>query len=412
MADTLFGGTSNNTIGSGNPGADNLSFSTSGLADLVQSIAPAVIGGFQYFNQKDSIKDQQSALTGSYANAAGRLNEGYDQRQAISEQGADELIRLLTGGLKDTTNLYRNAAYDYGQSADKNVDEYAAYLDPILRQLTGGLSTSSDLYGAQLGQTEEQTAEELQQGSDLYGQKLAPYTEAGDEALGILRGIIGSDPNQLTDEQKYLIKDYIRDMQNNLAYSGLRGAGAAGVAAFNEGLGRTKAQLFQQNQARRDAATQALNAQGFNATNSVANNLNALKKSIADLRYKTGTTQAGNAFNVNSAIANAAYAQGKDVGSKKYDTSQRGTEAIYNTDKGIGQLTDKYYADVGNVTGDRYSNRGDTAMGKAQVDASTGLNTGRVNATTDALLTGLNTNALDKLGTILTQKNSAAAKGL
>lgn len=406
--DTLFGGSSTDTLGSGSPGSDTLG----GLADLVQSIAPAVIGGFQYFDQKDSLKDQQAALNSSYANAASRLNTGYDQRQAISEQGADELIRLLTAGLKDTTNLYRNSAYDYAQSADKNVDKYAAYLDPILRQLTGGLSASSDLYGAQLGQTEQQTADRLQEGSDLFEQKLAPYTQAGDEALGLLRGIVGSDPNQLTDDQKYLLKDYIRDIQANLAASGLRGAGASGVAAFNEGLGRTRAELFKQNQARRDAAISALNNQGYSATTNVANNLNALKKSIADLRYKTGSTQAGNAFNVNSAIANAAYAQGKDVGGKKYDTLQRGAEAIYNTDRGIGQLTDKYYADVGNVTGDRYSNRGDTVMGKAQVDASTGLNTGRVNASTEALETGLNTNALDKLGTILTQKNSAAAKGL
>lgn len=404
MADTFFGGSSQDVLDNGS--------GDSGIGDLVTQIGGALLSGAKYLNASDNIKDQKAYINSGLAESAKRLNQGYDTRQLNTEMGLDELTRLLTQGLKESTNLYRNAAYDYGQGSDKAVDKYAASLLPQLNQYAQGISGASDLYGAQLDDTAGQVAGTLQEGADDFEQQLAGYTGAGDEALGVLRGILASNPNELTPEQRYLVQDYLREAQANLAASGLRGAGRAGVAAINDGLGRTRAQLFKQNQDRRDAAAIALNNQGYSANTNIANTLNNLKRSISDLQYKTGTTKAGNAFDVNSAVAKAAYGLGQDVGTKRYNVAQNNAQTIYNTDKGIGDTTNQFYTNLGNIASERYTKRGDTAVTKANVDASTGQSLANNNAAASNLLSGIDQNALNQLSTYLNQQKSATAKGL
>lgn len=388
------------------------SSSGGGIADLISDLAPAVISGVNYLQAKDSIRDQGGTINAGYQASADRLNRGYDEALGYTEQGIDELLKQLTAGLDQTSGMYRTAGFDYEGDSRQNVDKFAKYIQPVLSQLTQGLSGADDLYGLQLEDATGKAINTLTQGGDQYEAQYAPYQKGGEDALGYFMNILGLDPNQLTAEQQITFNDTTRDLLQNLAASGLRGAGRAGVAAVGDAQGRLRANLTAQNLARRDDAARLLADKGYNATGQVANNLNNLKKGIADLQYKTGTTKAGNTFDINSAIAKTAYDVGQDVGSKMYGSDQDITKTTYDINKGIGDQTGQYYKDIGNLTGDRYGARADTALGKARVDSSVGLNQAKTNAATDQASSVLNTNALDQLGTILAQRKSATAKGL
>lgn len=381
-----------------------------GIADLIKDLAPTVLSGAQYLTAKDSIKDQSSTVSQALKDSAARLNTGYDEKQGYTEQGIDELIKILSGGLTDVTGQQRNAGFDYGTDTRENVNKYASYIQPLVDQLTQGLSGAGDVYSLQLDKASNAAENALSEGSSGFEQKLSPYTTAGNEALGYLQQVMGIDPNQLTPEQRIQMDDYTRELMANLSASGLRGAGRAGVAAVGDSQGRLRAQLFKQNQDRADHAAELLNQQGYGATTNVANNLNTLKKDIADLRYKTGTSKASTGLDLNKAIASAAYGAGQDVAGKMYAGDTDVAKTTYNINKGVGDLTGQFYKDLGNLTSDRYTSRGNTALGKAQVDSSAGLNQAANSVNANQANQNLTSSTLDKIGTMITSNNSTAAK--
>lgn len=382
-----------------------------GIEDLIKDIGGTLLAGGQYFIGKNNIEDQKDITTGALTNSASVLNKGYDEALAQSETGIDELMKLLTAGLTEQKDAYRRAAYDYSSANTQSVNDYERDIKPILEQFIRGLSGASDLYGLSLDQIEKKAGDALQGGADDYERQLAPYTAAGTDALGQIQRIAAQDPNALTPSQRIAFNDTNRDAMATLAASGLRGAGRAGVAAVADAMARARARFRDENQQRSDQALMKLNEQGFNANTNVADVLNNLKKSIADIRYKTGTTKANNSFDTNSAIAKAAYGVGSGVADKRLAATNQNNQTIFNTDKGIGDLTGNYYGGLENLTGDRYQNRAQTTLDKARVDSTTGLGIANANKTATDQNAQNNASALDKIGTKIIETISKNAKG-
>jgi len=382
------------------------------LADLIKDFAPVISTIGQGIIGSDSINDQTDTLNNSMTAATQRLNEGLDQRLGYSEQGIEELLKLLSAGLGEQSNIYRTSGLDYKAATEKGVNQYGSDIAPLVNQLSKGLSLSSDVYGANLDKTAGQTANLVQQGAGDVVQQYAPYVETGQDALGYLAQVMGLDPNQLTDSQRFALDALNRDLMANLNASGLRGAGRAGVGVVSDALAKAKAQMYDQNMQRRDNAASTLNSQGYSATGQTANALEGAKRALADLTYKTGTNKTENQFGVNQKVADTAFNAGQDVASKKYASTSDVNKNTYNIEKGIGDATGKYYENVGNLTGDLYTNRGNTALGKAQVDASLTQNVGANSANADAGKTNIFSSTMDKLGTILTKQASSKAKGV
>lgn len=399
---------------SGSPGPSLPQSTSAGddLLGLVQSLGSAIVSGAQDYVSAKSVGDQQDILNQSLSNSSDVLQRGYNERQGYTEAGIDELLNLLSAGLSDTTSQYRTAGFNYSDQSKRGVTQYAKDVGPVLDQLTRGMSYAGDMYGAGLDKAAGAATGTLQEGANEVKDAYAPYMETGQDALGYFAQVMGLDPNQLTPDQKIAIEDLTRNLTANLAASGLRGAGRAGVAAVGDSLARAKADMFKQNMTRRDDAARLLNTQGYNATGQVANTVEGIKRAIADLSYKTGTAKAGNAFDVNSNIADTAFRVGQDVAQKGYSTNQDVAKTQYGINKGTADATGQYYRDVGSLQSDRYSSRGNTALGKAQVESSTGLNKGSVDANAEAAQGKIFASALDRIGTALANSRSSSAKGV
>ena len=90
-------------------------------------------------------------------------------------------------------------------------------------------------------------------------------------ATDYLRSVVALDPSQLTPSQQTGFDDVTRSANANLAVSGLRGAGRAGVATVNEAQRRYTDAAYDDTQRRSDAAANLLSGQGLTATSGAAN---------------------------------------------------------------------------------------------------------------------------------------------
>jgi len=152
--------------------------------------------------------------------------------------------------------------------------------------------------GAQAG------ADELVTGYGAAATQYAPIIDAGGPALGRLMTVAAGNPYQLTPEQRLAQEDMQRRVNNQLATGGLRGAGRAGAAVFNDATRRQEAQFFGDNMRRGDAANSFLAQQGISArdkTATISKDIGRARagaktdsaKAYADAEETSGSVEAG-----------------------------------------------------------------------------------------------------------------------
>jgi hypothetical protein len=135
---------------------------------------------------------------------------------------------------------------------------------------------------------------------------LSPYQAVGQPAIGYQQAAMNQDPSQLTPSQQLALEDLQRRINNNQAVGGLRGAGRAGAAAFDDATRRYMASAYDENQRRADTAANTLTNIGYGAGRAASN---------AELGV--GTQEAGNITStgsqVGNALANIGSAQGNAI---------------------------------------------------------------------------------------------------
>ncbi len=144
------------------------------------------------------------------------------------------------------------------------------------------VKVGSEVYGAYTQYNAQQDASQvmqqgyadqtaaLQAGNEAAQARLGALGEQTQGATDYLRRVVAHDPYTLTPGQQTGLEDNRRQARASLAYGGLRGAGRAGVAAFNESDRRYNDAAFASNQARADAAAGQLSGQGFGVTQQAA----------------------------------------------------------------------------------------------------------------------------------------------
>lgn len=377
--------------------------------DLVKTglnVAGNVLGNFATNSNRTGDAEQYA---GDLQAQADVLKGGYDSQLSEIEKGVNEIFGNLDRGYQNTAGILDKTGNQYAGDIRKAGAQYASLLYPQLERLAESLSANDAEYETNLLALEREMAAQLGLGQDEFEQKLSPYTESGGQALQYLTSILGQNPNEYTPSQQNLIRDTRDDFQANLAASGLRGAGRAGVAVMNEGMGDLKARLFDQNQGRMDEAARVLNTQGYNATNRVADGIQSLNKTLADLRGKTGGTIADAKRTTGTNIANTGYNLGQDVAGKQL--AAEGNIATRRSDIGttVADLTNKYYANRGDVSGTLYQARGDAALNKASAQAAAGTGAAK---TMYGANTANTTATNDTIGAITGQIASAAGEAL
>lgn len=103
------------------------------------------------------------------------------------------------------------------------------------------------------------------------GEIYDPYMRQGAAGEQYLLETLGQPEGMMTEAQRIGLEDLTRQTRNNLAVSGLRGAGRAGQAVLADAQRRYTADAEAVNRARRDAAAAALHGTGFSAAAGRAN---------------------------------------------------------------------------------------------------------------------------------------------
>lgn len=344
------------------------------FGELIGDLAPTLVqGGISLVGNSlmnNDIEDASADFSKGAFQAAERINQGYDEQLGFREQGSDSLRQILDAGLVDTSTLLELASGKYGDELAAVARQYATDMGMSLDNYGQQMTTGASLYGMDTGITEQEAGQLLREGSEGFQEEYAPYTDTGDEALQLLREIMAINPEELTPGQRIILDKYMNDALATLSASNLRGAGRAGVASVNEGRARLYADLFDQNQQRRDRAIELGMRTGYDATGKTAANIQSLGDSLSDLRFKTGVDAARTQFTTGKDIAKTGLNLAKDVYGKAYTAGNTAAQADYNTTRDVSNLTGQYYGNVGNVEGNRYQTRGDTAFGKAVNDAS------------------------------------------
>ncbi|MBK8200430.1 MAG: hypothetical protein IPK75_18940 [Acidobacteria bacterium] len=98
-----------------------------------------------------------------------------------------------------------------------------------------------------------------------------------------MQQLAGSDPNQLTAEQKIALRDQSRQAVNMLGMSGLRGSGRAQSGVLSRVRGDAIARYTSENARRSDVAAGALTGQYYNAGDKVAGMDLAQGQTYADI---------------------------------------------------------------------------------------------------------------------------------
>ena len=344
------------------------------FTQILKDVAPDIISGGLSIVGNNSLNDDLSAAGADFSEAAfaaaDRVNQGYDEQLAHREEGSDVLRTYMDAGLIDTTTILELASGKYGEDLMGVAQDFARQMAPSFDQYGRQITGAAALFGDDITVTEGESGSLLQDGSERFADAYSPYVNTGDQALGELQRIIGMNPEEMTPSQLRLLEQYTDDAAATLAASNLRGAGRAGVAAVNEGRAELYAQLYDQNQGRQDAAINAGVNAGLNSTGAVATNIQGLADSLADLRYRTGTTAATTKMNAANDVAKTGYNLDTDIATKAFNAGNTAAKADYDTGQKLSDLTGQYYGNTSNIEGNRYQTRGDTAFGKAVNDAS------------------------------------------
>lgn len=146
-------------------------------------------------------------------------------------------------------------------------------------------------------------------------QRLMGEVEAyGAPGANELRRQVTQSPYDFTPMQRIKLDDTGRQIRTRLAGSGLRGAGRAGVAVYNDGMQRAEAGMIESNLSRRDSAARTLGS-NFTAGKTSQANLSADEgRQIANTEIGVGSQQAGRVAEAGNISGQEAVAQGRLVG--------------------------------------------------------------------------------------------------
>lgn len=150
----------------------------------------------------------------------------------------------------------------------------------------------------------------ITQGTDRAVEALGPNFEKGALGTTALRTILARPSNMLSPEQRIQLADIRRSGQANLARSGLRGAGRAGVAVINDLERRTIAGFGSENRDRQQRVGEIFERRGGEAAVGEANFRANEGVAKGNIEVEVGTQIARNAAEAGQAQAAATTASG------------------------------------------------------------------------------------------------------
>lgn len=340
------------------------------IGQIITDVAPSVIDLAGTLLTNESNSESASNYNSGLKDVADILRTGYDEQLGTVTEGAKALEDLLIKGWYDTSNQVEDAGQQYGKDVRGAYTGYGDQLFPAQQNYAEGLTSSDVQYMLDMGMTEDQIGQLLMTGSEGFRNTLSPYMQTGGEALSYMNSVMQGDPSQLNPYQAKVMDDYKRDIIANLASTGLRSAGRAGVAAYNKGVGDLAADFYQQNQNRSDDMARSLNSQGYGAATNTAQNIQGLYDSLGDLRFKIGTDTAANKLKTGQEIAKSGFDVSKDVASKYLQGEGNVASNTYNTNMALAEMLGKLYQGKGDLTGSVYNTKANTGLQKAVASAS------------------------------------------
>jgi hypothetical protein len=192
------------------------------------------------------------------------------------------------------------AAQIYADAQQRGLDQYTALINQAMNEATAYDNQATSVYGGMAAESQP--------------------------AISYLRGVAFSDPYQLTPQQQSARADTLRDASNNLAASGLRGAGRSGVAVLNKAMTDFDNNAYTSNRNRADAANSQLYGENVNANNNIAATDRQTGSARANMLAGQGTAAMQSAQNTGTFAANAAQNTGQTAGNADTaDASQWGS---------------------------------------------------------------------------------------
>ena len=381
------------------------------VVSLVSAAKPLINLAAPYLANRevtDDTADAAQRFSDAQMQSANLLKGGLDSQLSELEGGILRVQDLMGTGYNSVRDQLGAASDQYGDDLSGAVDDYANYLSPQVDEYGNRVMDLAEQFGENTYQTEAEANQLLERGVDEYGNTLQPYTDAGNEALALLRQQAALDPSKMTPSQQRAMEQFTRQAVANQAASGLRGAGRAGLAALNEGQGGLRAQFYDQNQARAQAAISALNQQGYGATSKVAEAEKNLGTQQADLRFKTGTNAANKLFDTGANVADTVYKAAGDVANKGFTASGAAAQNRFNTGTNMANASSQYYANLADLASQHSSLRGNTAYEKSLADASAVTAAAPVNLRTDYDAAKSWGQTIGNLSSVLNQEKKAS----
>lgn len=344
--------------------------------------------------QQSQNRDAAAGYNASLQQSSDILKKGYDEQLGAIEQGSDVQRQYLDAALRDTADTRTRTGTLYSQDVNRALDEYRGYIAPQTDEYGNRVIDSAGQYGQTIMGAAGAAGDIVGEGAEQFEALYDPYTETGMQALQYTTQILGMNPEEMDPGQRRAYEDFRRNAFANLARSGMRGAGRAGIAAVNEGEAELAARFYDQNRDRRDEAACTLMNQGYTATGQVAGNKQSVAGTKANLLYNTSTAAAGQNLTAANEAARSKLAMSDKIGSAIINTGQDVASKQYETGKDVTNLVGDYYGNVGNVEGARYQARGTTALGKAASDSAAAQGVGATNFNTTTTNAGVRGEAI------------------
>jgi hypothetical protein len=177
------------------------------------------------------------------------------------------------------------AAQIYADAQARGLDQYKQLVDQAMNEATAYDAQANQVYGGMAAES-------------------AP-------AISYLRQTAFANPYQLTPEQQSARDDTLRQASQNLAASGLRGAGRSGVAVLDKAMTDFDNNAFTANRNRADNAASQIYGENQNAQNN-----------IAATDRQTGSTRANMLAGQGTAAMNAAQNTGNFAAQATQNTGQ------------------------------------------------------------------------------------------
>lgn len=410
-----------------------------GILDFISDNAGTLIqAGVQLYNTASTNSANREAARDTAAlatDAAAAINGGYDAQLAELLAGSDMVSKLYgqgfdasTGWLTDNNDRYTQALtqaiggygagvgaatggfqglmsgadQQFGASMMGGANTYAGNLNGIGNNYTNEMYSGVDAYGNVIDNGYGSAMGTLEGAANDFSGQYQPYQQAGGAALQQLQQTMATDPGKWTPAQARMFDEYRRNASANLAASGLRGAGRAGIAAINEGEAELAARLYAQNQQRADAATGTLATYGYGATGNVANNIQGNANATANLQsraadqvgsaalssaqkvaalragmqekgsaaqFENSNLAAGNTMKTNAGNAANYYTAQQDLNNKALAANETVAGRTASTGNAIGDLIGRYYGNLTNLAGQDATATANTALNKAVTTA-------------------------------------------